>query len=189
MASAAISKLLTAQDFLALPEDGMDRWLIDGELREKPMTYRNRFHSYIMAALTAALKNWLDAAPAPGGEVLCGEAGVRLNHDPDTVVGVDVVYISAELAACQDEESTIIDGVPTLAVEILSPSDTVDEIHEKTGKYIAAGVALVWVIDPYDRTATIYRPGVKPTLVNESQELTGGTALPGFAMPLAKLFR
>ena len=45
-------------------------------------------------------------------------------HDPDTTVGIDVTYISAEVMVRQTEDSTLVDGVPTLVVEILSPSDT-----------------------------------------------------------------
>jgi Uma2 family endonuclease len=60
----------------------------------------------------------------------------------------------------------LIDGVRVLVVEILSPRDTQEPVDEKTDDYLQAGVALVWVIDPHDRTVTIYRPGQEPELVN-----------------------
>ena len=44
---ATASSLMTTEELLALPEDGTDRWLIAGELRERPMTKRNRFHSRV----------------------------------------------------------------------------------------------------------------------------------------------
>ena len=189
MATATLSPPMTTQELLALPADGMDRWLIDGELREKPMTVRNRYHSKIMALLTTRLNTWRDSQPEPRGDVLCGEAGIRLTRDPDTTVGVDVAYISPEVLAQQTDEITLIDGVPLLAVEILSPSDTVDEIHEKINSYLSSGVKLVWIINPYARTATIYQPNARPSLVNEGQELRGDAVLPGFHVPLAELFR
>ena len=40
-------QLMTTEELLAIPEDGTDRWLIAGELRERPMTRRNRFHSRV----------------------------------------------------------------------------------------------------------------------------------------------
>jgi Uma2 family endonuclease len=116
---------MTTEEMLALPDDGVERWLINGELREKPMTVRNRFHSALMASVVYVLKEWCHRQPAPRGAVLCGEAGVRLRRDPDLTVGVDVVYISAEVNARQTDETTLIDGAPVLAVEILSPNDTV----------------------------------------------------------------
>ena len=85
-------------------------------------------------------------------------------------------------------ETTLIDGVPTLAVEILSPSDTIEEIHEKITVYQAAGVALVWVLHPYDRTVTVYRPDAEPDLLNVREELSGEPHLPGFRVPVARLF-
>ena len=84
--------------------------------------------------------------PQPRGQVLGGEAGVRLSHDPETTVGIDVVYVSAEVIVQQTDETTLIDGVPTLAVEILSPNDTIEEIHDKMTTYRLAGVPLVWML-------------------------------------------
>ena len=189
MASAILSEPMTTEALLALPDNGTERWLLRGELREKPMTVRNRWHSKVLASITACLKNWRDAQPEPRGDVLGGEAGVRLSHDPDTTVGIDVAYVSAEVLARQTDETTLIDGVPLLAVEILSPSDTVDEVNEKIDTYLAAQVPLVWIIDPYRRTATVYRPHGPPRLVTEEQELSGDPILPGFRVVLGEFFR
>src|SRR5436190_23968775 len=89
---------MTTAELLALPRNGMDRWLIQGQLREKPMTVRNRVHSRIMVRTSHFLESWREIQPEPRGEVLCGEAGCRLRRNPDTTVGIDVVYIAANLA-------------------------------------------------------------------------------------------
>lgn len=194
--SVATPKLMTTEELLALPDDGTERWLIRGQLREKPpthangkpMTVRNRDHSRIMVLVSAALANWLQGQPQPRGEVLCGEVGVRLRHTPESIVGIDVAYIDAKVAARRGEDTTLVDGTPVLAVEILSPSDTIEAINEKIDEYLAAGVKVVWVIDPHDRTVTIYRPGAKPTMANDTQELSGEPDLPGFRVTAAELF-
>jgi Uma2 family endonuclease len=189
--ATAPTTLMTTEELLALPDDGVERWLIRGQLREKrdtDMTKRNRFHSRIMVRVSQVLANWLDQQPEPRGAVLCGKAGVRLQHDPDSTVGVDVVYVSAEVYARQTDETTVIDGVPVVVVEILSPNDTVEEINEKIDDYRSAGAPLVWVIDPHDRTVTVYRQGAEPELVNARQELTAEPHLPGFRVPAARLF-
>ncbi|HTU89433.1 MAG TPA: Uma2 family endonuclease [Gemmataceae bacterium] len=185
---ATVAAPMTTEELLALPDDGMERWLIEGELRERPMTVRNRFHSRAMIRVGKFLDNWLDEQPPPRGQVLGGEAGVRLSRDPDTTVGVDVVYVSADVIVQQTQEMTLIDGVPTLVVEILSPNDTIEEIHEKITLYQSAGVPLVWVVHPYDRTVTVYRPNVEPDSFNISKELSGEPHLPGFRVPVARLF-
>src|SRR5947199_9096262 len=104
------------------------------------MTVRNRWHSRIMVRVAYVLEGWLDRQPEPRGSVLCGEAGCRLRRNPDTTVGIDVVYISAEVASRESEDTTLIDGVPVLVVEILSPNDTLDQIDEKVDDYLQAGV-------------------------------------------------
>ena len=107
---------------------------------------------------------------------------------PDTIVGIDVVYISPQTLSQQSDETTLIDGIPILTVEILSPHDTIDQINEKIDDYLSAGVALVWIIDPHRRTIEIIKPGQEPELVNVRQELTGEPHLPGFRVPVVKLF-
>jgi Uma2 family endonuclease len=149
---------------------------------------RNRWHSRIMIRVGYLLESWLERQPEPRGSVLGGEAAVRLRRNPDTTVGVDVVYVSAEVAAQGSDETTLIDGVPILAVEILSPSDVLEQVHEKVDDYLRSGVRLVWVIDPHDRTVVIYRPGEEPELVNVRQELSGEPYLPGFRVPVAQIF-
>ncbi len=183
--------LMTTEEPLAMPDDGVERWLIRGQLREKKkdMIKRNRCHSRVMSRISQLIGDWLDRQPEPRGEVFDGEAGCRLLHDPDTAFGIDVVYISPELAANPGPDSTMIDGVLTLAVEILSPNDTVEEVTEKVDSYLRAGVPLVWIVDPYHETVTVYRPAVAPEMFNVHQEICADPHLPGFRVPVAKIFR
>ena len=135
------------------------------------------------------MKNWRDSQPEPRGGVLGGEAGVRLARDPDTTVGIDIIYVSAETLARQTDKTTLIEGVPQLVVEILSPSDTLDEINEKIDTYLSAGVPLVWIVDPRRRTVAIYRPHGPASLVAEGQELSGEQDTAGLPRALEELFR
>ncbi len=192
MGVLAPPRLLTTQELLALPDDGVERWLIRGELREKgldkEMARRNRRHSRGMGKLAFFLESWRLQQPEPRGEVLVGDAGFRLRTNPDTTVGIDLAYISPQLAAVTPQDVYLIDGAPILAVEILSPSDDQDEILEKVREYLDVGVLLVWVIEPVFQTVTVYRPGVPPEMFNTSQELSGDPHLPGFRVRVADLF-
>jgi len=180
--------LMTAEELLAIPADGMDRELIHGELRERPMTLRNRVHSAIEARVAAELIRWLDDQPQPHGRVVSGEAGFRLRRDPDTAVGIDVAYVSAEQAKLTVPGSSLFEGPPVLAVEILSPSDSTEAIGEKVSLYLKLGLAVVWVIDPNFQTVTIHTPDAEPRMVSASQELTSEPHLPGFKVQVARLF-
>jgi Uma2 family endonuclease len=188
MSAIVEAPLVTTEELLAMPEDGVHRWLIEGQLREKPMTVRNRFHSRIMVRSAKFLDNWNDGRPEPRGLVLCGEAGCRLSRNPETTVGIDVVYVAANLVVQQPDDTTLIDGIPTLIIEILSPSDTIEDIEEKIDLYQKHRVPLIWVIDPHDRTVTIYRLDAEPELVNVNQDLSGEPQLPGFKVKVAELF-
>lgn len=190
MSTSLTAPALTISDFLTLPEnDGVDRELIAGELREKPMTRRNRRHTRTSTLLAHFLQDWLQRQPQPRGEVLTGDAAFRLARNPDSVVGIDLAYISAEVASQTPDNVSVIDGIPILTVEILSPSDKHEEIVEKIELYLQSGVQLVWVVDPDLRTVSVHRPDAAPALFNHLQELTAEPHLPGFCVPVAELFQ
>jgi Uma2 family endonuclease len=189
MTTATATRQFTMNDLLAMPDDRKKRWIIDGELHEEDTTRRNRFHSSSMARLTGELYIWWSSQPAPRGELVCGEAAVQLTDDDDaTGFGVDIAYVSADVMVRQTDEHTIIVGVPKLIVEILSPSTLIEDLHEKIDIYLEAGVPIVWVVDPRNRNVTIYKPNDDDSLVNVHQQLTGGDVLPGFSVPVARLF-
>jgi len=188
MSTTSATHLMTTEELLAMPDDGVDRELIRGELREKPMTRRNRIHARTESRVSHFLNLWLDRQPEPRGEVLSGEAGCILRRDPDTTVGIDVAYASAETIARQSDETTMLDGAPVLAVEVLSPSDKQEEIDEKVEEYLAAGVALVWVVNPRFRTVTVFRADAEPELFNVRQELSADPHLPGFRVAVKDIF-
>jgi Uma2 family endonuclease len=192
MAATVTPALMTVEELLALPdEEGVERYLIRGQLRERrdfDVTVRNRWHTAIEALIAHLLLMWLEQQPEPRGSVHAGEVGCLIRRNPDTVVGIDVVYVSAEVAARQSDDTTLIDGLPTLAVEILSPSTTIAQIGEKIDEYLAAGLPLVWVVDPYRRTVVVYRPDTPPEMFNVTHELSGEPHLPGFRVPVARIF-
>lgn len=63
-----------------------------------------------------------------------------------------------------------------------------EDIKIKIDEYLAVGVPLVWVVDPYDRMIRVYRPGSRTKFLDDSQELDGEPQLPGFRVPVAKIF-
>lgn len=182
-------RLHSLDELLTLPDDGKERWLIRGQLREKEMTRRNRFHGALEARLAQLLGNWLDTQPEPRGQVYAGEVGVWLRRNPDTSFGVDVVYVPPGVETAQTAGTTMIDGVPALAIEILSPNDVKKDVTEKIDEYLSAGVPLVWVVDPDFGTVTVHRPGQPPELFNTTHHLSADPHLPGFSVPVAQVFR
>lgn len=183
--SSAI-QLMTTEELLALPEDSIDRELTRGELREEPRTRRSRLHARTEARLAGLLQEWLKAVR--GGTVYSGEVGCILRRDPDSTVGIDVAYLSQEQESAQSDTTTLIESPPTLAVEILSPSDKHERITEKVDEYLDCGADLVWIVDPHFRTVTVHQRGCAPELFNENQKLTAEPHLPGFGVAVKEIF-
>ncbi len=185
---SAIATTMTTAQLLTLPQDGMERELIRGELRERKMTRRNRKHAATEACVAYLLGKWLDRSPNVKAAVLSGEAGSVLAENPDSTVGIDVVVFSLEVLHRQTRESKFVVGVPLLAVEILSPSDRQEEIHEKIYEYLRVGVALIWEVDPDFKTVRVFRQNAEPEMFNRTQTLSGNSVLPGFEVAVAELF-
>ncbi len=179
---------MTTEELFALPDDGIERDLIRGELREYPMTKRNRRHSKVMIAVGHILLKWVISRDL-GGEVAGGEAGVRLRNNPETTVGMDAAYFSAESIAQMPENQSWYEGPPVLAVEILSPSDTHGEVVAKINLYLECGVPVVWILDPDFQTLTVYRPSATPLTLTSDDTLDGQPELPGLNSPVRDFFK
>jgi Uma2 family endonuclease len=78
--------------------------------------------------------------------------------------------------------------VPNLAVEVISPSNTYNEIRQKIQEYFAAGVELVWVVSTDLRQVEAFTAAGGYQLVTLDQNLKGDPVLPGFELPLRDLF-
>jgi Uma2 family endonuclease len=80
------------------------------------------------------------------------------------------------------------DVVPNLAVEVISPSNTANDVIERIRDYLEAGVERVWVIYPDFARIYDYDSPASVQILTRSQTLDGGSVLPGFQLSLAELF-
>lgn len=120
------------------------------------------------------------------GEVLVGEVGFAL--DALTLRAADVAFVSRDKWLSVTEPDKYIPFAPDLAVEILSPSNDLNDIRRKVLQYIGAGTRLVWVINPSTRQIVVYKPDSEPEMLGENDDLDGYSVLPGFRLAVAKLF-
>lgn len=120
------------------------------------------------------------------GDVLATDTGFILAHDPPTVRAPDAAFVSkARRPAPAPGFGRL---APDLAVEVVSPSDTVERSHGRILDYLEAGTREVWLVDPVHRTVTVYRPRSEVQLLRIEDALEGGEVLPGFRLPLSDLF-
>ncbi|HEV3258825.1 MAG TPA: Uma2 family endonuclease [Gemmataceae bacterium] len=80
------------------------------------------------------------------------------------------------------------DVVPDLATEVVSKTNLAEEIILRVQEYFQAGVQLVWVIYPVVRQVYVYESPTRIRVLVSTEELDGGTLLPGFRLPLSTLF-
>ena len=122
------------------------------------------------------------------GRVYAAETGFWIEVDPDTVRAPDVAFVSHERLP-KDDPDGYARFVPDLVVEVLSPSDRASKVKEKVRDWLAAGVRLVWVVDPRKQLARVYREDGAGATVTGDQTLDAEPVLPGFRYSLAEVFR
>lgn len=105
----------------------------------------------------------------------------------------DVAWINAaKMAADPAGEEEFPRVVPDFVGEIRSSTDRLKTLQRKmTDSWIANGVRLAWLIDPYDEKIYIYRAGKKVEVIEgfSGKYLSGEDVLPGFELPLEEMKR
>lgn len=176
-------RLITADELLRMPERGVRRELIRGEIKEMPPPGEE--HSDIATELARHLGNHVRAH---GLGRVYGELGFRLASDPDTVLIPDVSFVRAERIAPGKRNPGYRMGTPDLAVEVVSPGDSADEVEEKVFEWLGSGCGLVVVVNPRRQTATLYRSFKNVAVLNRNEFLDGGEVVPGWKLQLSELF-
>jgi Uma2 family endonuclease len=174
----------TADEFAAMPEDHMRHELVRGELRTMPLA--SGPHGLVIMWLGGMLVRHVHEHDL--GVVFSPDTGIHLFRDPDTVRAPDISFLSKGRIPPEGIRRGFLRIAPDLAVEVLSPDDTVFEIEEKIEDYFAAGSRLVWVVNPRTRTVTVYRPEAVPYVLSAHEALQGDDVLRGFSCRVAEIF-
>ncbi|HEY2412239.1 MAG TPA: Uma2 family endonuclease [Pirellulaceae bacterium] len=161
---------------------GINCELVNGTLIAKTMGF---YESHLALILAHLLNDYLDRHPIG---IVAGEDG-PFQLLSDNVRKPDVSFLSfARMPGGKLPREAACPIAPDLAVEVLSPSNTVAEIDLKLKQYFAAGVRLVWIIEPELRTARVFTAVDRHEDIPSHGTLRGGDVLPGFELPLARLF-
>ena len=176
-------KKVTPDELLAMP-DSSSIELVDGELVEKPVSVLS---SLVEARTLSKLVNYCDAHKT--AIALSSTNGIRcFPDDPDRVRKPNVSVVRRERFLPKHLVEGFLSIAPDLAVEVVSTHDEVAELHEKIEEYLAAGVSLVWVIDPETKIVIIHRKDGSVTKLHMQDDLSGENVLPGFVCKVAELF-
>ena len=122
------------------------------------------------------------------GDVFEGETGFLLASDPDTVRAPDIAFIRRERIPIEEPAEAFRPGAPDLAVEVVSPGDTVHEVDDKVKTWLDAGAKMVWVVNPKWRSVTVYRSAERVKILTENEDLSGEDVVEGFRRKVHDLF-
>lgn len=185
----------TPEDLLAMP-DGKNFELVDGRLVERHRTTpppRGEDHmgfvsDQIAARLLQRLANFCDEHPL-GWALLPNSGGFQgLPGSSRRVRKPDVAFVRYGRFPGEQLPPGNAHLAPDLAVEVVSPNDTYEDVDEKIEEYLRASVRLVWIISPKNHTIRGYRVNGSSHSLRENDELDGEDVVPGFRCPVRDLF-
>jgi Uma2 family endonuclease len=172
----------TIEDLLQMPKDGRKYELVDGEILVSPGGMR---HSEISTKISCIIATFLEGSPV--GKVYGADVGISL---PDgNLRSPDVTFVRFEKLPEGKSPDAFGELVPDLAVEVLSPSDSLKEVGRKIGEFLECGVPLVWLVDPARETVTCYRSLSQTEQYGIHDTIHGEPVLPGFSCPVIRFFR
>ena len=158
--------------------------LVDGELRERPMSERS---SVIGGEIFRLLGN--EARKTREATAYPSDLGYQCFPDsPSTVRFADASLVRASRRGEIGDDPGYMPIPADLVVEVLSPNDVIKNIDDKVEAYLKAGFGIVWVVNPHWRHVHIYRPDGSVQLLSEREEITGESALPSFRCKVAEFF-
>ena len=178
-------KLLTAADLLARPDDGKWYELVRGELVEMPPP--SFMHMVVTGNIgwligTFVRQNNLGFVDGP-------EASAYIEREPDTVRAADYALMSRERIPDPPPEQGYIFGlIPDLAVEVVSPGNSVAAAQRRAQMWLDAGARLVLAVYIGTREIVAHRDDGAIQRFGVGDTLTCEPVLPGFACPVADIF-
>jgi Uma2 family endonuclease len=174
--AAVLSENVSLEDFMANPPDDME-W-VDGQIAEKNgMTVK---HSRIQSRLDRSWGNYKDSS-GQGGEVYVAVPCLTDRR----VRRPDVAYLTPELVAQFGDVPTLPQSPPLIA-EIVSPTDSAEEIFLKAQEYLDSGSLEVWIVFPESRWILIVTQTQKLTF-NQGSTVSTQLVLAGFSLAVEEL--
>lgn len=181
----SVGQAVTAEQLWEMPEKpGVRYELVDGEVVEVPGT--GGLHSLIAGSLYRMIHG--HATENDLGVAFHDNTSYLLRRSPDLVRIPDVSFASWERIPVGGVPEGYLPFAPDLAVEIVSPNDRADDVHDKVREYLDAGIRMVLVLWPKHRSVSVHEPGLVACELGPEDELDGGDVLPGFRVRVGDLF-
>lgn len=178
------TKLTTAEELMARPDDGRRYELIQGVPREMPMGGFG--HGVVGVRFVTRVDRYVEEHGL--GLVVGPDTGFRFERAPDQLLIPAGAFVRSDRLPPPERWHLVVDLVPDLVIEVVSPNDTGPEVAEKVAYYLSQGVTLVWVAYPRRRQIVVHRSGQDAKPLAADDFLDGEDVLPGFRLPVGELF-
>jgi len=176
---------VTPEEFLEMGDASSGYELVDGQLRENPMSTES---SRVGGRVSRIVGNFVEEHRL--GWDFPQETVFRcFVDDPGRLRKPDGAFISYDtLPKSEYVRDGFCETVPDLVWEVLSPNDTAKGIDLKVDQWLNAGVNSVWVLQPENKTVKVIRADGSMVLLREKDSVTEPILLPGFSVSVARLF-
>ena len=181
MTVVTLQNRATIADLLKMPDDGYKHELVDGQIVVSPAGFR---HSEIAARIAFIVATYLENSPI--GKVYSADVGVLFPNG--NLRSPDVTFVRNEKLPDGISPEGFGEVIPDLAVEVLSPGDSMRHVAQKIGEFLEMGVPLVWLVDPKRESVTVYRSLSDTEQCGMDDTIDGGTVLPGFSSRVSRFF-
>jgi Uma2 family endonuclease len=178
------SGFLTAEEFGSLPDADCVMELVRVVVVRKPLPGAR--HGALCSNTVLLVGNFAEDKGL--GRVLCNNAGIITERDPDTVRGPDISYFSYERLPEGPLPEGYSEQSPEIVWEVLASDDRWTDIMRKTTEYLKAGVLAVCLLDSELETAWLYFADAPPRKLTENEAMTFPGILEGFSEPLSRFF-
>ena len=169
--------------FWQMVHEGRRTELVRGEVRTRPLAAAEDGH--VSMSIGTILTLFIESNRL--GAVFMA-TGFILGRNPDTVRAADFAFVAKNRLPKDGIPKKFYPGAPDLAVEVVSPSDTFDEVENKIGEWLAAGTQLVVIVRLAQRIVKLYRSATQTLTLNESDTFTAEELLPGFSCRVSEIF-
>lgn len=177
-------RLITADDLLAMPDDGNRHELIRGELIEMPPGI---MHAIVTGRIGMRMGHFIEERNLPF--VYGPEATAYTERGPDTVLTTGFGVISLErIAGPVPERGYTFGVVPDLALETVSPDYRESMAEARAQMWLEAGARPVLTAYIERRKIIARRDNGTTQEYGVGDILTGEPALTGFERPVSEIF-
>jgi Uma2 family endonuclease len=183
MSTIASKREITPAELLAMPDEAKFE-LVDGELVERNVSVLSSLVEFLIISQLDAYRLATQA-----GLIWPSSLGYQCFPDaPNKVRRPDVSFVRRERFAQKHMQEGYLTIRPDLAVEVISPNDKAYEVDDKIEEYLAAGIPLIWIVNPQTRIVDVYRQDGTVSRLHERDELSGEDVLTGFHCPVKAIF-